>query len=824
MMNHKIISVLGPTNTGKTHFAVDRMLQFETGVIGFPLRLLAREVYDKCVEKLGANRVALITGEEKIIPPTANYYLCTVESMPLDLNFEFVAIDEIQMCADQERGHIFTDRLLNYRGDKLTMFLGADTMKSIISDLVPSSEFIYRDRLSKLIYTGHKKISRIQPRSAIVAFSVDEVYALAEFVRRQRGGAAIVMGSLSPKTRNSQVELYQSGDVDFLVATDAIGMGINMDIDHVSFNSLRKYDGKKIRALRNTEVGQISGRAGRYKNNGSFGITGNCEVLSSEQIEKLENHKFDSVINIYWRNSDLDFSNISSFIKSINQIPLIPSLVRNRELIDENIFKFLVSDNSILQLTDSKDHISTLWECCQIPDFTKSSYNEHTEIITNVFQFLISDKGKITNDWMKKQVASLDNIIGNIDAIANRISHVRTWSYVANKRNWVENNDYWIAKTKHIEDKLSDRLHEELSKSFVDKRISILSKGIKQDIALEASITSKDEIIINGQLVGKINGLKISLDYAKTALDTDIKSIKKAARSGAASELTKRVSEITQSTEHFKLEKDNHIYWKNKIVGKIQPGKNYLNPDVKIICDESLQVKDQQEIITSMSQWIRKEKETVLQDLIKIENPSVDNRFIRGLCFQMFENNGVLKRENINNIVKQIDKKERQTLKKFGIKIGRYHVYQPRMVKPAAISFKTILWNCFYSLSNNDSPTFGLNFVKNFSNNNKDYLLICGFETFDNIIVRIDILERLFLQIIEHSKNNKFELTSEVLNLLGCSKENFKELIKKMNYRCVMDKEKIFFKYYPKKSKPTKNRTTTSNHFFDELKKITITS
>jgi len=823
-MNHKIISVLGPTNTGKTHFAVDRMLQFETGVIGFPLRLLAREVYDKCVEKLGANRVALITGEEKIIPPTANYYLCTVESMPLDLNFEFVAIDEIQMCADQERGHIFTDRLLNYRGDKLTMFLGADTMKSIISDLVPSSEFIYRDRLSKLIYTGHKKISRIQPRSAIVAFSIDEVYALAEFVRRQRGGAAIVMGSLSPKTRNSQVELYQSGDVDFLVATDAIGMGINMDIDHVSFNSLRKYDGKKIRALRNTEVGQISGRAGRYKNNGSFGITGNCEVLSSEQIEKLENHKFDSAINIYWRNSDLDFSNISSFIKSINQIPLIPSLVRNRELIDENIFKFLVSDNSILQLTDSKDHISTLWECCQIPDFTKSSYNEHTEIITNVFQFLISDKGKITNDWMKKQVASLDNIIGNIDAIANRISHVRTWSYVANKRNWVENNDYWIAKTKHIEDKLSDRLHEELSKSFVDKRISILSKGIKQDIALEASITSKDEIIINGQLVGKINGLKISLDYAKTALDTDIKSIKKAARSGAASELTKRVSEITQSTEHFKLEKDNHIYWKNKIVGKIQPGKNYLNPDVKIICDESLQVKDQQEIITSMSQWIRKEKETVLQDLIKIENPSVDNRFIRGLCFQMFENNGVLKRESINNIVKQIDKKERQTLKKFGIKIGRYHVYQPRMVKPAAISFKTILWNCFYSLSNNDSPTFGLNFVKNFSNNNKDYLLICGFETFDNIIVRIDILERLFLQIIEHSKNNKFELTSEVLNLLGCSKENFKELMKKMNYRCVMDKEKIFFKYYPKKSKPTKNRPTTSNHFFDELKKITITS
>ena len=824
MMNQQIISVLGPTNTGKTHFAVERMLKFETGVIGFPLRLLAREVYDKCVKELGANSVALITGEEKIIPPTANYYLCTVESMPLDLNFEFIAIDEVQMCADPERGHIFTDRLLNYRGDKLTMFLGADTMRNIISDLVPSCEFIYRDRLSKLIYTGHKKISRIQPRSAIVAFSIDEVYALAEFVRRQRGGAAIVMGSLSPKTRNSQVELYQSGDVDFLVATDAIGMGINMDIDHVSFNSLRKYDGKKIRSLRNTEVGQISGRAGRFKNNGSFGITGNCEVLTSEQIEKLENHRFDSVINIYWRNSDLDFSNIFNFINSINKSPPITSLVRNRDLIDENIFKCLVSENSILKLANSKDHISILWECCQIPDFTKSSYNEHTEIITNVFQFLVSDKGKITNDWMKKQVVSLDNTIGNIDAIANRISHVRTWSYVANKRNWVENNDYWIAKTKNIEDKLSDRLHEELSKSFVDKRISILSKGIKQDISLKTSISSQDEIIINGQLVGKINGLKISLDYAKTALDTDIKSIKRAARSGAASELIKRVSEITRSEKYFKLEKDNHIRWKDKIIGKIQPGKNYLNPDVKIICDESLQLKNQQEIINAISQWIQKEKELLLKDLIKIESPTIKNRFVRGLCFQMFENNGVLKRKNVNSIIKQIDKKERQTLKKFGIKIGRYHVYQPKMLKPAAIYFKTILWNCFYSLSDNNSPTSGLNFIKKFPNNNKDYLLICGFETFDNIIVRIDILERLFLLIIEVSKENRFELTSGMLNLLGCSKENFKELMKKMSYKHIMEKERIFFKYMPKKNKLMKEKKVTFNHFFDKLKEIKITS
>ena len=824
MMNPQIISVLGPTNTGKTHFAVERMLQFETGVIGFPLRLLAREVYDNCVKKLGSNRVALITGEEKIIPPTANYYLCTVESMPLDLNFEFVAIDEIQMCADPERGHIFTDRLLNYRGDKLTMFLGADTMKNIISNLVPSSEFVYRDRLSKLIYTGYKKISRIQPRSAIVAFSVDEVYALAEFIRRQRGGAAIVMGSLSPKTRNAQVDLYQSGDVDFLVATDAIGMGINMNIDHVSFSNLRKYDGKKIRGLRNTEIGQISGRAGRYKNDGSFGITGDCEALTSEQIEKLENHKFDSVVNIYWRNSSLDFSSIKKFIESLNKPPSIPNLLRNRELIDENMFKFLTTEKSQLKINNEENHISKLWECCQIPDFTKSSYNEHMEIVTSVFNFLTSDKEKITNDWMKKQVSNLDNLIGNIDAIANRISHVRTWSYVANKRNWVENNDYWIAKTKDIEDKLSDRLHEELSKSFVDKRISILSRGLKQDIQHEAKISENNEIIMDGQLVGKINGLKIILDYTSNALQTDIRSIKKAARNGAALELKKRIEEIIASPEHFSLQKDKNIYWKEKIIGKIYPGKNYLNPDVKILVDESVELQDQQRISSSLSNWLKLEKQNLLQDLIKIENSQYENRFIRGLCYQLFENNGVLKRENVNEIVKQINKEDRSILRKLGIKIGRYHIYQPRMVKPAAVIFKTILWNCFHNLSDNKSPAFGLNFVKNFTNQDKEYLLICGFETFDNYIIRIDILERLFLKIISLSKNGLFELTSDILNLLGSTKEDFKELMKKMNYNYIEKEGKIFFKYSPKKFNSKISKKKISNNPFSELKKIKILS
>ncbi len=542
-MEKKVVAVLGPTNTGKTYFAIERMLQFETGIIGFPLRLLAREVYDKCVKKIGKEKVALITGEEKIIPPYANYYLCTVESMPLDINVDFIAVDEIQMCADVERGHIFTDRLINMRGDKLTMFLGSNIIENVIKKFIPDVECIYKTRFSKLYYSGHKKISRLPSRSAIIAFSVDEVYALAEFIRRQRGGAAIVMGSLSPKTRNAQVELYQSGDVDFLVATDAIGMGINMDIDHISFNSLSKFDGKKNRHLRLTEIGQIAGRAGRYMNEGSFGVTGKCEELNSEQVEKLENHQFDSVLNIFWRNSNLDYSSIQNLIKSLDKEPNIDNLLRNKDLLDENVLKTLFQNNNKNKI-NLEANIPVLWECCQIPDFTKSSYNEHIEIVKKVYEFLTSNKSKIPNEWMRNQLSGLDNLSGNIDTLASRISHVRTWAYVSYKKNWVENSDYWISKTKDIEDKLSLKLHEELSKSFIDRRMSALSRNLKQESVLEASIGQNNEVVIDNQFIGTLKGLKLNLDFSGSMLQTDIKSIKKAARIGVLKEVKKRIQKI----------------------------------------------------------------------------------------------------------------------------------------------------------------------------------------------------------------------------------------------------------------------------------------
>jgi len=802
----KTLAVLGPTNTGKTFLAIERMLDHNNGVIGFPLRLLAREVYDKIVSKIGPARVALVTGEEKIIPVKADYYLCTVESMPQDINFEFAAIDEIQMCADPERGHIFTERLLNYRGDKLTMFLGSDTIKKIISYLVPETEFIYRERLSKLTYSGYKKISRIKPRSAIIAFSVDEVYALAEFVRRQKGGAAVVMGSLSPKTRNSQVEIYQSGDVDFLIATDAIGMGINMDIDNIYFSGLKKFDGKQIRNLRDSEIGQISGRAGRYMNDGSFGTTGDCEKLTDEQIEKVENHRFDDVVNIYWRNNKLDFTSTSNLINSLNIRSNNEYLLRNKDLIDETTFRYLVSEKSNLNFKGNHYFIKLLWECCQIPDFTKSSYNEHTDIIYKVFSFLSSNKGKITNDWMKQQLNHLDNFEGNIDSLANRISYIRTWSYVSNKNNWVENADYWIAKTKFIEDRLSEKLHEELSKSFIDKRISVLSKGLKQDIELNTKIFEDDKIFINDHYIGKINGLKIELDYSKSNLDTDIKSLKKAARSGSENELKDRVNYIINNLDTLELKEDCKIYWNNKKIAELRPGKNYLNPVIKLHIDESLDENEINKLKENINSWIYDQKKKFLGHLISIEKIQFNNPTLRGLCYQLFENNGVLKRDPLEKVIKNLSKNERYELRKQGIKIGKYHLYQPKMIRPNAIKLKSILWKCFNDTKNTTYPTFGLNFLKNFQNKNIEFLRICGFETFDKFIIRIDILEKLFTEIIARSKNFKFTLDAKLINLLGCTKDDFVQFIKLLDYNLIMNDKEVKFKYHPKKRRNKQQR------------------
>ena len=813
MTNNKITAVLGPTNTGKTYLAIETMLSFESGMIGFPLRLLAREVYDKIIKKIDLTKVALITGEEKIIPSNAKYYLCTVESMPIDKNLEFVAIDEIQMCSDFERGHIFTDRLLNLRGEKLTMLLGSSTMKKIISNLNADIEFINKKRLSKLTYVGHKKISRIDRKSAIIAFSTEEVYAIAELIRRQKGGAAIVMGSLSPKTRNAQVALFQSGDVDFLVATDAIGMGINMDLDHVFFSNLKKFDGKKLRRLNSSEIGQIAGRAGRYLNDGRFGITGDCSKINSEEVESLETHKFEEIRTIFWRNPNLNFNNANSLLISLDEKPNEEWLRRIHECEDEKVLKNFLKDLDKYKIKNNSKELVLLWECCQIPDFVKKTYGHHLEVVSKVFEFLTSSKGQITNRYMKEQLSYLDKLDGNVDSISNRIANVRTWSYVSNKVNWVENQDYWVERTKSLEDKLSDRLHEELTKSFIDKRASILARGLKQDALFNTKIIDNRKVVIDDQFIGDLKGLKLDLDLKVGALDTDIKSLKKAARQSISPELQNRIKKIINN-DLIELKEDFKIYWEEFPIAKLLPGKDYLKPEFSLIIDDMIDASEQKKLQVFLEKWINKKINLILKSLIDLKNYKDNKSNIRALAYQLYESNGVIKREDVIDYTKALDQKERKILRDIGVKFGRYHIYLHKLLKPEAVSLRLILWKNFHQkYFNFKPPTFGLNFLESNKSLNKNFMLICGFEKFDNLFVRIDILERLFMQIINSNADGKNEimLVPEMLNLLGCSEDNFVKLIKTMSYKSYKKENKLYFKYFPVKRKIFRNNKENLN-------------
>jgi ATP-dependent RNA helicase SUPV3L1/SUV3 len=824
MLKNKITAVLGPTNTGKTYLAIETMLSFDSGMIGFPLRLLAREVYDKIIKKINIDKVALITGEEKIIPANAKYFLCTVESMPINKYLDFVAIDEIQMCVDNERGHIFTDRLLNLRGGKLTMLMGSNTIKNIITKLDEDTEFINKDRLSKLSYVGHKKISRIDRKTAIIAFSTEEVYAIAELIRRQKGGVAIVMGSLSPKTRNAQVELYQSGDVDFLVATDAIGMGINMNLENIYFSNLKKFDGKKLRRLNLSEIGQIAGRAGRYLNDGNFGITGDCKEINAEEINLLESHKFEEIKILFWRNSNLNFNNTLSLIKSLEEKPNKDWLRKIHECEDEKVLKYFLKDMATHNIKDNKKTLELLWDCCQIPDFVKKTYGNHIEVVSKVFSFLNSKDGKITNDYMRLQLKKLDKLEGNVDSLSNRIANVRTWSYVSNKINWIENQSYWIEKTKQLEDRLSERLHEELTKTFIDKRASVLARGLKQDMDFKTEIIEDNKVIIDNQFIGKLKGLKFELDLKTGALETDIKSLKKAARQTVGPELEKRIQTIVD-TGLLEIKDDFKIYWNKFPIAKLLASKDYLNPDLLLMVDDILENNHKKKLSKFLEKWIKEKINIVLKSLIDLKNLKNSNSSIKALAYQLYENNGVLKKDQVSNYIKKLGQDERKILRNLGVKFGRYHVFLFRLLKPEAVSLRILLWKNYnqkyFTLT---PPTFGLNFLEDKNFNNKSFMLLCGFENFDQYFVRIDILERLFVLIINANPDKKREikLIPEMLNLLGCSKDNFKKLIIKMNYKTYEKDKEVYFQYIPKKEKEKKifKKINTGNSPFQVLKNI----
>jgi ATP-dependent RNA helicase SUPV3L1/SUV3 len=672
-------------------------------------------------------------------------------------------------------------------------------MAKIIKELVDNVEFEKKERYSKLSYAGIKKISRLERKVAIIAFSIEEVYAIAELVRRQKGGAAVIMGSLSPKTRNSQVGLYQSGDVDYLIATDAIGMGLNMDINEIYFSNLKKFDGKKTRRLNLIEMSQIAGRAGRYKNDGGFGTTGDCETLNSDEIEKIEKHQLPDTRMIYWRNSKLEFESPQKLINSLEQKPNQKNLLRTNDSLDESVLRFFLKKgaNNIIY----HKNLDLLWECCQIPDFEKKAYGQHINTVDKVFQFLTTRKKKIPSAFMKDQLKGLEKDHGNVDLLSHRLSNVRTWSYVANKKNWLENADYWVQLTKDIEDKLSDKLHDELTKSFIDKKISILSRSLKQDLVLNTQINHENKIHIDGQLIGELKGLKFLIEVTSKTLNTDIKSIKKATRKSVEKELIKRVEDILAKGE-IELNSENKIIWKNNPIGRLKKGNSYLNPEIDIIADESLSEESRIKLFTYLNKWLNNLINEVLGDLIKLTKHRIENQYLRGLAFQLYENNGVVKRSDVDQIVKLIPTSERKKLWNMGIKIGRYHIYLPKMLKPKAVNFRIGLWKIFNNLSDqNKIPQSGLNFLVS-EKFEKNFLLLCGFEKFRDFFVRIDILEKLFIKIIDNTKERKFKVNAGMMNLLGCSKENFYKLMNYMGYK----KDKVIDTYVFKGERKKKEK------------------
>jgi ATP-dependent RNA helicase SUPV3L1/SUV3 len=678
------VAVLGPTNTGKTHLAVERMLGHASGMIGLPLRLLAREIYDRIVKARGARSVALITGEEKIIPPRPHYFVCTVEAMPLSREVEFLAVDEIQLCADPERGHVFTHRLLHARGTCETMLMGAATMAPLVRRLLPHAEIVTRERFSSLTYAGPKKLTRLPRRSAVVAFSAENVYAIAELIRRQRGGAAVVMGSLSPRTRNAQVELYQSGEVDFLVATDAIGMGLNMDVDHVAFAGLRKFDGKRTRWLYPQEIGQIAGRAGRYQKDGTFGVTGEAEDIDVDLVEAVEQHRFEPVLGAEWRNSKLDFDSLPNLMRSLAQTPDREGLKLSQEALDETTLRQLAADPDVAHRTRDRTNLFRLWDVCQTPDFRKVATDEHVGLVKDFFFQLTSGRRRIAEDWIAKQYGHLDRTDGDIDALAARLSSVRTLAYVANRPDWLADPAGWQGKTRQLEDRLSDTLHERLMARFVDRRTSALMRGLRVREDMLAGVAADGAVTIEGHYVGKLTGVTFEAAQGSSVLEE--KALRAAANHAVGPEISRRLGQLAaEPDEAFSLTPDGVVLWRGEAAGAISGGEPF-QPRVRLYGELGHDAA-RQRAARRLEAFAAGEAARRLGPLRKLEAAVADGRIkglARGIAYRIIENGGVLDRSVVRGEAKQLSQVERRVLRSLGVRLGAFSIFMPGLLKPQA--------------------------------------------------------------------------------------------------------------------------------------------
>ncbi|MTH96915.1 helicase-related protein [Roseibium sp. RKSG952] len=800
-----VTAVLGPTNTGKTHLAIERMLAQPSGLIGLPLRLLAREVYGRIVERAGADSVALVTGEEKIVPDKPRFWVSTVEAMPLDLDTEFVAIDEVQLAGNLDRGHVFTDRILNLRGRSETLLLGASTARPILEKLLPGINVITRPRMSVLTYAGSKKVSRLPPRSAIVAFSSEEVYGIAELIRRQRGGAAVVLGSLSPRTRNAQVDLFQNGDVEHLVATDAIGMGLNLDVDHIAFAGNRKYDGYQYRQLTAAEMGQIAGRAGRHMRDGTFGVTGRVDPLDDDLVDQIESHRFDALKVLQWRNSALDFSSANSLRRTLDMIPNEDGLARAPTGDDAMALENLLRDPAVSGAAKGEKAVKLLWDVCQVPDYRKIAPANHADLLNTIYMHLIED-GRIADDWFVRQLAFADRTDGDIDTLANRISHIRTWTFVANRPDWLADPAHWQGVTRDIEDKLSDALHDRLTKRFVDRRTSVLMRRLRENAMLEAEITASGDVLVEGQHIGNLLGFRFAPDAQ--AEGTDTKALRAAAQKALATEIESRADKLSRSeNSDFILTSEASIRWRGEAVAKLVAGDDVLSPSVILLADEQLTGPARDKVQDRVDLWVKAHLETLLKPLFDLKTAEGLEGLARGVAFQIVEGLGNLERQAISDDIRQLDQDMRASLRKLGVRFGAYTIFVPALLKPAPSQLISQLW----ALKNGNLDIPGLAELPQLSASGRTSIPVnpeilpalyktVGFRVCGPRAVRVDILERL-ADLIRPliawkpldadvappegatAKGGGFTVTVAMTSLLGCAGEDFSAVLKSLGYR-----------------------------------------
>jgi ATP-dependent RNA helicase SUPV3L1/SUV3 len=798
-----VTAVLGPTNTGKTHLAIERMLAHSSGIIGLPLRLLAREVYNKVADRVGADAVALVTGEEKIKPPSPRFWVSTVEAMPRDLDVAFLAVDEVQLGSDLERGHVYTDRMLHRRGREETLVLGAATVRPMVDKLLPGANVVSRPRLSQLAFAGEKKITRLPRRTAIVAFSADEVYAIAELIRRQRGGAAVVLGALSPRTRNAQVALYQSGDVDYLVATDAIGMGLNLDVDHVAFASDRKFDGYQFRRLTPAEFAQIAGRAGRATRDGTFGTTGRCPAFEPELVHALESHTFESIKVLQWRNTDLDFSSLGALSASLAVVPTEQGLTRAPIAEDILVLEHAVRDDGVRDAVTTRATVERLWEICQIPDYRRISPAAHAELVVTLFGFLIRE-GKISTDWFARQVAQADRTDGDLDTLSTRIAHIRTWTFAANRPDWLADPDHWQGVTRAVEDKLSDALHERLTERFVDRRTSVLMRRLRENTMLETEITKTGDVIVEGHAIGRLEGFRFA--PASTAGTSDAKALSAAAQKALAGEIEARANRIAHAADsQFLLASDGTIRWIGEAVAKLAAGDNVLRPRVRILSDEHLTGASHDAVQTRLDLWTRTHIERLLAPLFVLGAADDVTGIARGIAYQIVEALGVLERQKVGEEVKSLDQPARATLRKHGVRFGAYHLYVPALLKPGPRALAAQLW----AVKHGGPEVKGLDDLQRLAASGrtsfaadkevqKTLYRTIGYRVCGERAVRVDILERLADLIRpamtwrEGAPGEKpagaygggcFIVTQSMTSLTGSSGEDFASILRSLGYR-----------------------------------------